>query len=149
VAVTWALTAAFAVVAVAAVLATDALGPVLVVVSLAAFALGLVAFAVALVTAAARSRREELSVAGLFFLSGSAPAGVRRHLLGALATQTVVALAAAGLRPFTALAFGILVPTSGLGACGLWAARHGTFPSRSGAGAAIRGAATPRPRHGP
>ena len=67
----------------------------------------------------ARSRREELSVAGLFLLSGSAPSDVRRLLLGALAVQTAVALATASVRPFTPLAFGVLVPTFGLGLCGL------------------------------
>lgn len=126
-------TAAFTAAAVAAAVAPDALAVPAAVVDLVLFAVGLLAFAVALLTAASRSRHEELSVAGVFFLSGSVPASTRRRLLGALTVQTVVALATAGVRPFTPLAFGVLVPTFGLGACGLWGARHGTFPAR-GAG---------------
>jgi hypothetical protein len=123
-------TAAFVVAAVAAATVPDALAVPAAVLDLVLFALGLAAFVAALVRAAGRSRREELSVSGLFLLSGSAPADVRRALLGALAVQTVVALATAGVRPFTPLAFGVLVPTFGLGACGLWAARSGSFPAR-------------------
>jgi hypothetical protein len=40
----------------------------------------------------------------------------------------VVAVTAAALRPFTALAFSVLVPMLGLGLMALWAARHGRFP---------------------
>ncbi len=123
-------TAVFTTLAVGAAAAPDALALPAAVVDLALFALGLAAFAGALVVAAGRSRREELSVAGVFLLTGSAPGAVRRLLLGALAVQTAVALATAGVRPFTPLAFGVLVPTFGLGACGLWAARHGSFPSK-------------------
>lgn len=123
-------TAVFTALAVGAAVAPDALALPAAVVDLALFGLGLAAFAGALVVAAGRSRREELSVAGVFLLTGSAPGAVRRLLLGALVVQTAVALATAGARPFTPLAFGVLVPTFGLGACGLWAARHGSFPSK-------------------
>lgn len=123
-------TAVFVVAAVAAAIWPAALAVPVAVLDLVLFALGGAAFSAALVRAATRSRREELSVAGLFLLSGSAPADVRRLLLGALAAQTVVALATASVRPFTPLAFGVLVPTFGLGLCGLWAARRGTFPAR-------------------
>jgi hypothetical protein len=44
--------------------------------------------------------------------------------------QVVVALVTAIARPFTGLAFGILVPVFGLGLAGLWGARRGSFPSR-------------------
>jgi hypothetical protein len=80
---------------------------------------------------------------GLFLLTGSAPPAVRRALLTCLGIQTVVAFATAAVRPFTPLAFGVLVPTLGLGACGLWAARHGTFPDRAGRGGAGRPGAGP------
>lgn len=134
-------TAAFAVAAVAAAVAPGALAVPAAVLDLVLFTLGLVAFAAALLRAAGRSRREELSISGLFLLTGSAPPPVRRALLGALAVQVVVALATASIRPFTPLAFGVLVPTFGLGACGLWAARHGAFPAR--------GQARRRPAPGP
>jgi len=126
----WWGTAVFTVVAVLAVVATDAVGVVAAVVDLVLFAAGCAAFVWTLLRAADRSRAEELSVAGLWLLSGSAPAGVRRALLGALAVQVVVALAAAAARPFTPLAFGILVPVYGLGLAGLWAAAFGTFGPR-------------------
>jgi hypothetical protein len=125
-------TAAFTVAAVAATLWPDALGLPVAVLDVALFAMGCLAFAWSFFVVVARSRDELVSVPGTYFLtSGVAPPAVRRLLLGALAVQTVVAVATASIRPFTALAFGILVPTYGLGLCGLWAARHGTFPSRS------------------
>lgn len=100
-------------------------------VDLVLFAAGVVLFVVALVWGADRSRRSEMTMAGWWFLAGSAPASVRRVLLGSLATQVVVGLAAASLRPFTALAFGVLVPTLGIAMCGAWSARHGYFPDRA------------------
>ena len=99
-------------------------------VSLVLFALGSLAFVRTIFLAAERSRRELLSVAGLWLLADSAPAPVRRRLLGATGVQVVVALVGASLRPFTPLAFGVLAPIYGLGLCGLWAATAGTFPVR-------------------
>jgi hypothetical protein len=123
-------TAVFVVVAVAAAVVPDSLAGVAVVVDLALFAAGCVAFVMTLLRAAARSRTDEISLSGLWWLTGTAPAPVRRALLGAFGVQVVVALATASARPFTGLAFGILVPTYGLGLAGLWAARRGSFPSR-------------------
>ena len=124
-------TAAFAVVAVAAAALPDQLAVVAVVVDLLLFAAGCVAFVAALLKAADRSRTEAVTLGGVFWLSGTAPAEARRPLLGALAVEIVVALATAGVRPFTGLAFGVLVPVYGLGLAGLWGARHGTFAARS------------------
>ena len=123
-------TAAFVAGAVAAALVPEQLATPMAALDLVLFVVGLAAFAAALVMAAGRSRHEELSVAGLFLLTGSAPTATRRVLLGCLAAQTFVAFATAAVRPFTPLAFGVLVPTFGLGACGLWAARHGTFAAK-------------------
>jgi hypothetical protein len=122
-------TAAFAVAAVVALAGVRSLVIAAILLDLVLFALGCIAFALTLVRAAGRSRTEELSIAGLFFLTGSAPAPVRRVLLGAFAVQVVVALST----PFVEqdLAFGVLVPTFGLGCTGLWAALAGTFPPRS------------------
>ena len=125
----WAGTAVFVVTSVTAVLVEDA-RPVAVTVALALFVAGTVAFVVALARGIARSRVEEITLPGLFFLSGTAPADVRRHLLGAAITQTVVAFATAGARPYTSLAFGILVPIYGLGLAGLWGATRGTYAPR-------------------
>lgn len=127
-------TVAFTVAVVAGVVAPGSVGLGTAAVSIALFATGCLAFARTLLRAAERSRTEELTVSGIWFLSGSAPAEVRRLLLGALAVQVAVALFGAGIRPFTALAFGILAPVFGLGLCGLWAVAHGSFPPRRGRG---------------
>ena len=125
----WAGTALLVLAALLAVAVKDA-GVVVLVVSLVLFAGGSVAFVAALMKGADRSRREELFLAGVFFLSGAPPA-VRRHLLGSLAVEVVVALTAAGVRPNTSVAFGVLAPIWGQGLAGLWGARYGTFPARA------------------
>ena len=125
----WYGTAAFAVTAVAAV-ALEALDPVALVVDVLLFVTGVVVFVAAYARAVNRSRSESIAVTSLYFLAGSAPPEVRRSLLGALAAQILVGLATAIARPYTILAAGTLVPLYGLGLCGLWAARHGTFPPR-------------------
>ena len=123
-------TAVFVAVAVAATIEPDGLAVPTVVVDLVLFAAGCVAFVLSLLGAAERSRTESLTLPGIWWLAGSAPRGVRRLLLGAFLLQVVVALTTASIRPFTALAFGILVPLYGLGLAGLWAVRHGEFPPR-------------------
>jgi len=117
--------------AVAAVAGGWSLWPAFVV-QLALFVAGLALFVAAYATAVARSREAEMGIGGLFFLAGrdTAPAAVRRWLLGAFAVQCVVALAAAAARPFSGLAFAVLAPLFGVGVQGLWAARHGQFAPR-------------------
>jgi len=136
--VTVGVTGAFAVAALTAAAVPVRFATPAAVLDVLLFVVGLAAFAAALLRAAGRSRHEELSVSGLFLLTGCAPPGVRQVLLGCVTAQTLVAFATAALRPFTPLAFGVLVPTFGLGACGLWAARHGVFPAKPGAGAVGR-----------
>jgi len=127
------------------------------VVALALFVAGTAAFAAALLRAVSRSRHEELTMGGLFFLEG-APKPVRCQYFASLTIEVVVAFVTAGLRPNSSLAFGILAPVWGEGVAALWAARHGTFPPRrppsrpgTGATAATRaeradcGAAQPDP----
>ena len=121
-------TGLFVATAVLAAAAPDFDGPALVV-ALVLFLAGTAVFAVALVQAASRSRRDELTMAGLFFLD-TAPKRVRRLLLGSLAVEVVVAIATAAVRPNTSVAFGILAPMWGQGLAGLWGARHGPFPLR-------------------
>ena len=122
-------TVAFVVAALAGIPAPDPLAVRIAVFDLLLFALGTLAFLRPLLTAPQRSREEELSVAGIWFLQGSAPPDVQRWLLGALATQIVVGIGTAVARP-DPLAFGTLVPVFGLGLSGLWAVRSGTFPPR-------------------
>ena len=129
----WAGTAAFTITAVvAAAVDADAARLVATVVALALFAAGIVAFLAAYAVAVGRSREDAIGIGGLYFLAGrtTAPRATKRALLASLTVQTVVALATAGARPYTSLAFGILVPMYGLGLTGLWGARHGTFERR-------------------
>lgn len=128
--VTVAGTAVFVIAAVAA-LADSSLEPAAVVVDLLLFLGGVIAFLWAYVVAIQRSREVLIGIGGLYFLQDSAPRPIQLRLLGALAAQVVGAFATAGVRPFSGLAFGVLVPVWGLGLCGLWAARYGTFPPRS------------------
>lgn len=101
------------------------------VVAVGLFLVGCVVFVLAYSQAVQRSRERVIGVAQLFFLTGdSAPAEVKRSLLGALAVQVAVALGAAIARPYSSLAAGTLTPLFGLALCGLWAARYGTFPPR-------------------
>lgn len=125
----WSGTVVFSITSALAV-AVEGLRPLAAGVAIALFAAGTVVFLVALVRAAGRSRTETLSVAGIFFLQGSAPPDVRRLLLVSLVLEVVVAFTTAGLRPYTTLAFGILAPTYGLGVAGLWGATRGAYARR-------------------
>lgn len=129
---TWWGTALFAVTSVAAVAVPDPPFEIpAFVVAVGLFLVGCVAFFVAYAGAVQRSRTDLIGVADLFFLTGKvAPPGTRRSLLGAFGLQVAVALGAAIARPYSSLAAATLAPVYGLGMCGLWAARHGTFPPR-------------------
>lgn len=127
----WLCTAAFVLSAIPALVDPADAVAVYFAVSVGLFLAGCALFLVDLVLAAARSRDAVMGIGGLFFLAGSAPRSVQRHLLGSLALQVVVAVLAAALDPFTPLAFGTLVPTIGLAFCGLWSVRHGLFPEQT------------------
>lgn len=88
---------------------------------------GCAAFAVGFLRAAGRSRHEVVDLAGLFYLTGSAPRTVRRRFLGLWFAQIAVAAASvAYIRP----PFGVMAPVWGIGVITLWSSRHGTFPAR-------------------
>jgi nitrogen fixation-related uncharacterized protein len=126
----WA-TLVFAVVSVAAAVVPDPLEFVAVPVDVVLFVAGCSAFLWAYAVAVGRSRYDDLTMAGVFFLSDRvAPARVTRAFRVLLAAQVVVAVATAAARPYTALAFGVLVPVLGLGLMALWGARHGAFPAK-------------------
>jgi hypothetical protein len=109
----------------------DTFLPLSVPVDLVLFAAGCGAFLWAYALAIGRSRYETITMSGLFFVGeGVAPPDVTRLLRGAFGVQVVVAVTAAAVRPFTALAFSVLVPMLGLGLMALWAARHGRFPAK-------------------
>lgn len=132
--VSWAGTALFAVSAVAAAISPDTFEALALAVALVLFAVGMVVFLVAFVHAVGRSREVDIGIGGLYFLAGSAPRSVQVQLLGSLGVEIVVAFATASARPFTSLAFGMLVPLYGLALCGLWGAYHGSFPPRAAPG---------------
>jgi hypothetical protein len=124
---TWIATAVFAIVQVlAAALPRKPVLALSIAVSVTLFVVGCVAFLAAYAIAVSRSRDEVVTLPGVFLLA-DAPAHVRRSFFAAFGVEVVVAFAAAGVRPFTPLAFGILAPMLGLGMGGLWAARHGSF----------------------
>jgi hypothetical protein len=126
----WA-TATFAATSLAAALIPDPLQTIAVPVALVLFAGGCLTFLWAYAVALGRSRDESLTMAGVFFLADRvAPARVTRDLRLLLAIQVVVALVVAASRPYTALAFAVLVPMLGLGNMALWGARWGTFPPK-------------------
>ena len=130
--VSWAGTIVFTAATILALIA-EGLRVVAVGVSVILFAAGIASFLWAYGIAVGRSRTDSIGIGGLYFLAGdSAPPIVRRQLLGSLAAQTVVGIVAAAARPYTSLAFGVLVPMFGLGLSGLWGARHGTFGPRAG-----------------
>lgn len=120
-------TAALLVACVAGILDPEAAGTFTVVVSGVLFALGVALLLWGYAAGVVRSKDEQVTLGGLFFLSGTAPPVVRFRLRVAFAVQVVLAVAAASIRPYTAVAFAVLAPTLGLGAMAAWAARHGTF----------------------
>jgi hypothetical protein len=125
-------TGVFAATALAAAAFPHDLAIVAAVVDLILFGAGCAAFLWAYAVAVSRSRTHVVHLAGLFFLSGTAPKPVAIRLRGTFFAQVGLAVLTASLRPFTPLAFGVLVPVYGLGLMGLWGARHGVFVARDG-----------------
>ncbi len=88
---------------------------------------GCVAFTMGFLSAVGRSRTEVVDLAGLFYLTGSAPRVARRSMLGLLFLQIAVAAASViAVRP----PFGVMAPVWGFGLLAVWGARHGSFPAR-------------------
>ena len=142
-------TAVFAVTAALAVVDRGRFGVLAVAVDLVLFFVGCVVFLWAFAIAVNRSRTDAIGIGGLYFLAGSAPQDVQLALMVPFGVQVVVALVTAGLRPFTSLAFGVLVPMFGLAQAGLWGARYGAFGSRFEAPGAAPGEepGDPAPSH--
>lgn len=116
-----------AVTAVASLVDRDAADLANLVVSLGLLAGGCVAFAVGFLSAVGRSRTDDINMAGLFYLTGSAPIVVRRALLGLWFVQIgVAALSVFTVQP----PFGVLAPLWGIGLIPVWGARYGVFPPR-------------------
>jgi hypothetical protein len=124
-------TGAIAATSVAAAAVPDAFGFAHAVLSCVLFGIGTGGMLWAYGLGVSRSRTDDVSIPGLFFLSGdAAPAEVRKRFHLALAVETVVVVAAAAVRPFTVVAFGVLAPMFALGLMGVWGGRHAAFPPR-------------------
>jgi hypothetical protein len=123
--ISWAGTLLFAATALPAANGVDAFEVPAVAASLGLFVVGIGWSLVALARAAVRAPRqqERITVAGLWFLQGSAPKPVRRLLLGSLAVSVAVAVASITTAPFS-----VLQPMFPLALCAWWGAVHGTFP---------------------
>ena len=128
--------------ALAAVFFTTALQWIGAITALSLFAVGIACFLWSYLHAVQRSRTDEITVAELYFLSGSpTPRHIKRPMLGLLGVQVVTAAATTFARldgpdgePGSSLAVGFLVPMFGFGLNGLWAAFHGAFGERRRAG---------------
>jgi hypothetical protein len=124
-------TGALVATSVAAAVLPDTFGLVHAGLSVLLFVVGTGALLWAYALGVSRSRTDLMSVPGLFFLAGeAAPASTRRALRVAVAVEVVAVVAAASIRPYTEVAFGILAPMYGLGLMGVWGGRYGTFPPR-------------------
>lgn len=91
------------------------------------FLVGVAAFLYGYAVGVVRSADEKITMAGLFFLSGTAPKVVRFRMRLAFAAQAIIATVVAAARPYTSVAFAVLAPMLGLGLMAAWAARHGVF----------------------
>jgi hypothetical protein len=123
----WIANVVFGVTAVAAAIADDdAIVAVAIAVALVLFFLAIAAFVYAFAIAVARSTRgDNVAVANLFFLQGSAPRAVQQQFLWMFLVCVAITAATVVWEPF-----GVLVPILPVSLAGVWAARHGTFPPR-------------------
>jgi hypothetical protein len=123
----WLANVVFAITAIpAAITSDDAIVAVAVAVALVLFLLAIVAYVYAFAVAVSRSTRgDNVAVANLFFLQGSAPRSVQRDFLWMFLACVAIVAGTIAWEPF-----GVLVPMLPIGLAGVWAARYGTFPPR-------------------
>jgi hypothetical protein len=89
---------------------------------------GCFGFAIGFLRAVGRSREEAVDLAGLFYLTGSAPQDARRWFLGLWFAQIAIAVDAI---PLTDPPFAVMAPVWGIGIITWWASAHATFPPRT------------------
>jgi Na+/phosphate symporter len=122
----WIANALFAITAILVAAGLDGLIGVAIAVALLLFFVSVGVFVYAFVVALARSSQgDNVAVANLFFLQGSAPKPVKRQFLWIFLVCLAVAAGTAAWEPF-----GVLVPMLPVGLAGMWAARYGVFPPR-------------------
>lgn len=126
-----AITVVGVVVTVLAVASEDLRVP-LVALACVAFVAGAALMAAGVVIGSARSREEFVTLGGLLLMAAPHHPPARRRLLRVLAgVQSVAGVGAAVSRPFTTVAFAVLVPMFGLGVMAWVGARDGDFDPRS------------------
>jgi len=123
----WLANALFAATAIpAAIFGGSVLDAISIATSLALFFVAIAVFGYAFFKALARTTRgDDIAVASLFFLQGSAPTPVRRTFAALFVVCLAVAAGTAAWEFFS-----VLVPMLPIGLAGMWAARYGTFPPR-------------------
>ena len=110
----------------AAVTSDDTAVAVAVAVALLLFFVAIAAYMYAFAVAVSRSANgDNVAVANLFFLQGSAPRSVQREFLWMFLACIAITAGTIVWEPF-----GVLVPMLPIGLAGVWAARYGTFPPR-------------------
>lgn len=91
---------------------------------------GSVAWGIGFLRAVGRSRTEQIDLAALFYLTGSAPSPVRKAFLRLWFAQMAIAVAAVAVaRP----PFAVMAPVWGIGLITWWASLHATFSPRADA----------------
>jgi hypothetical protein len=122
----WLGNAVFACTAIPAAAGVDALETPALIIELTLFFASIVVWLWAFGAAVVRSAQgDEIVVANLFLVQGDVPRAVRIQLFASVILSVAIAAGTAAADPF-----GVLVPMLPLGLCGLWGARHGSFPAR-------------------
>jgi len=109
----------------------DRLDLVFAIISAVLFAAGILLLSLGFWNGIQRSRLDDVTLTGLLAIDKThVPAAARNKLWAAIVIQVAVAILFASLRPFTRQAFGLLVPTLGLGIATLWGSRFAAFHER-------------------
>ena len=122
----WIANVVFAVTAIPVAAGVDGLLGVAIGTALLLFLVSVGVFVYAFALALARSSRgDNVAVANLFFLQGSAPKPIKRQFLWMFVVCLAITVGTVAWEPF-----GVLVPMLPVGMAGMWAARYGVFPPR-------------------
>lgn len=121
----------FAIVSAAVYLLEDTLDVAYAIACSAIFVVAVGLFGLGMWNGIQRSRVDDVTLTGLVAIDRThVPGSARNKLWLAIIVQLVVSIGFASLRPFTQQAFGLLVPTLGLGLATLWGSRFAVFHPR-------------------
>ena len=124
----WASNLVLAIAVLPPVVGVGAFEGVSVAVSMVSFLVSMVVWVWALVLAALRTTRgDDVQVGSLFLLQGEVAGTPRRSLYLSFGACMVITVIAAASDPFV-----VLAPMLPIGFVGLWGARHGVYPARTG-----------------